>query len=153
HSYFSAKQQAEVAPSASRGGTSVGAAGSAPVWHELELANGSEVPWTTGAALVLRGNVPLGQNMLRYTSAGAKSLLPVNVAVDLQGKWEEQEKERQANALKWSGSTYSLIRKHGTVTLVSRRKEPSAVRVTVSLGGRAETANESGRVTVNDVRA
>ena len=45
------------------------------------------------------------------------------------------------------------IKKRGTITIVSRRREPSAVRVSVSRGGRAEAATENGRVTVNDVRA
>jgi hypothetical protein len=123
------------------------------VWHELELSNTGETPWTTGAALLLKGELPLGQDVLTYTSAGAKTLLPMTIAVDLRGKYEEKEVERRSNALNWSSSTYSLVRKEGTVTITSFRKETSAVRVTVSVGGRAEATSEGGRILVNDLRA
>jgi hypothetical protein len=124
---------------------------SSPVWHELELANASTVPWTTGAALLLKGDVPLGQNVLTYTSPGAKSLLPMTVAVDLRGTWTEQELDRKGNVLAWSGVQYSQVLKKGNVTLTSRRKEPSLVRVTVGLGGRVESASDNGAIVLNDV--
>jgi hypothetical protein len=61
------------------------------VWHQLELTNGSAVPWTTGAALLLRGNLPLGQDLLVYTPPNGKARLPVTVAVDIRGSADEQE--------------------------------------------------------------
>jgi len=127
--------------------------GSSPVWHELELANESKVPWTTGAALLLRGTVPLGQDLLGYTPVGGKALVPMTVAVDLRGTYEEVEVERQSNALQWSRSTYSLVRKKGILRLRSHRTEPSSVRGTVSVGGRAESASDGGRIVVNDLRS
>src|SRR5207253_10250961 len=45
------------------------------IWHQLELANNSNLPWTTGAALSMRQNLPLGQDLLTYTPAGGCSLL------------------------------------------------------------------------------
>ncbi|HEV8378046.1 MAG TPA: hypothetical protein VGP99_04290, partial [Tepidisphaeraceae bacterium] len=45
------------------------------IWHQLELANNSALPWTTGAALSMRQNLPLGQDLLTYTPVGGCSLL------------------------------------------------------------------------------
>ncbi len=123
------------------------------VWHEVELSNASAVPWTTGAALLLKNDVPLGQDILSYTPVGGKTLLPVTVAVDLQGKYEEKEVERKSNALNWSSRTFSLVRKQGILTLTSYRKEPSSARVTVSVGGKAEAADGDGKIVLNDMRA
>lgn len=123
------------------------------VWHELELANTGTQPWTTGAALLLKGDLPLGQDVLRYTSPGAKTLLPMTVAVDLRGRYEERELERRSNALSWSGDAYSLVLKQGTITVTSFRKEASPLRVTVSVGGKVEEASDAGRVLVNDLKA
>ncbi len=128
------------------------ASSSSPVWHELELGNGGPLPWTTGAALVLKDGVPLGQDLLPYTAPGGKSLLPMTIAVDLRGKYDEQEVRREPNVLKWSGSTYSRVSKKGTLTLRSSRKEASPVRVTLSIGGSVETATEAGVVRLNDLR-
>jgi hypothetical protein len=123
------------------------------VWHELELTNASDVPWTTGAALLLQGDLPLGQDVLPYTSTGTASRLPVTVAVDLAGKWEEKEVERQPNALSWSQWTYSLVVKQGTATVSNKRKEPSLVRVSLALGGKASQPSPDAKVTLNDLRS
>ena len=147
HTYQSAKSS-PVEPA--RRGNRISAS---PVWHELELSNTGATPWTTGAALLLKGTLPLGQDILTYTSPGAKSLLPMTIAVDLRGKYEEKEVDRQSNALSWSNETYSLVKKQGTVTITSYRKEASPVRVTVSVGGRAEDASDGGKIVVNDLQA
>ena len=86
------------------------------VWHQLELANQSQVPWTTGAAMILRGDLPVGQDLLTYTPTGGSSLLPMTVAVNVRGTLAEEEVERQPNALQWNRSSYTLIRKKGTIT-------------------------------------
>ena len=146
HSYRSSKHAIAEETRPNRTG------GSSPVWHELELGNGGSLPWTTGAALVLKDGVPLGQDLLPYTAPGSKSLLPMTIAVDLRGKYDEQEVRREASVLKWSGSTYSRVTKKGTLTLRSNRKETSPVRVTLSLGGSVDAATEGGAVRLNDLR-
>ncbi len=146
HHYQSAKMAS--VPAAERGRRPFSV-----VWHEVELSNASKVPWTTGAALLLKNDVPLGQDILGYTPVGGKTLLPVTVAVDLQGKYEEKEVERKSNALNWSSRTFSLVRKQGILTLTSYRKEPSAARVTVSVGGKAEAADGDAKIVLNDMRA
>ena len=51
------------------------------VWHQLELGNRGTAPWTTGAALVTKGLLPLGQDLLTYTPVGGSALLPITVAL------------------------------------------------------------------------
>ncbi|MCZ7644434.1 MAG: hypothetical protein M5U26_03990 [Planctomycetota bacterium] len=122
------------------------------VWHQLELANASAAPWTTGAALILQERLPLGQDLLTYTPAGGRVLLPVTVAVDMCGSFEEEELSRRANAISWNRNQYAEVRKRATVTVTNQRRELSRTRVTVSLGGRAENASDAGKVVVNDFR-
>ena len=122
------------------------------VWHQLELTNDSTVPWTTGAVMMLKGSLPLGQELLTYTSAGGRALVPVTVAVNVRGTYQEEEIGREANAIKWAGYSYARIRKSGTVSLTSAREETIKLRITVSCGGRAATASDDGRITINDHR-
>jgi hypothetical protein len=122
------------------------------VWHQLELANAGKVPWTTGAALMLRDALPLGQDLLTYTSGGGRALLPVTIAVDLRGAFDEQEIERKPNALHLDGYDYVLVKKRGSVTVSSYRKEKSDMRVSVSAGGKATAASDDGTIKLNDFR-
>lgn len=124
------------------------------VWHQLEMSNPANggVPWTTGAAFIMSGSLPLGQDLLTYTPAGRKALVPITVAVDLRGDVEEEEIERKANALKWNGDHYTLVKKRGQVTIRSSRKESSTVLVRVGVGGKADTVSDAGAIKVQDFR-
>lgn len=120
------------------------------VWHQLELTNNTQTPWTTGAALMLRDHIPLGQELLTYTSVGGKAELPVTVAVDMRGHFEEEELSRQPNAMRWANYDYARIRKKGTITITNFRRETSTTRIVISLGGRAENASAGGTIRLND---
>lgn len=123
------------------------------VWHQLELTNTTQVPWTTGAGLIMKGTLPLAQDMLTYTSPGGTTLLPVTVAVDLRGTQEEEETGRQPNALRWGDQDFARVEKKGKLTITSFRKEPSDIRIKVSFGGKAGTASDNGKITVDDYQA
>ncbi len=123
------------------------------VWHQLELSNTGAVPWTTGAALMLRDTLPIGQDLLTYTPPTSKSLLPVTVAVDLRGTHDDQELERKPSALHFDGQDFLQIRKKGTIIVTSYRKEKSDMRITVSTGGKVTAASDDGKIKINDFRA
>ncbi|MHC4860769.1 MAG: hypothetical protein ACYTDY_11845, partial [Planctomycetota bacterium] len=55
-----ARHDAEAAPSGSLTGSPL-ALSTNRVWHTIELSNSTEVPWTTGAAMLMRGHQPLAQ--------------------------------------------------------------------------------------------
>ncbi|MGC4119678.1 MAG: hypothetical protein QM765_34925 [Myxococcales bacterium] len=120
------------------------------VWHQLELTNASPQPWTTGAALVMQGELPVGQDLLPYTPSGARSLLPLTVAVDLQSAHAEEVVERKPNAVSVDGRYYTLVRKKGSITLKSFRSERSPIVVTFDTGGKVEA--EGAKVVHGDWR-
>jgi hypothetical protein len=119
------------------------------VWHQLELSNPSPQPWTTGAALVLQDQLPIGQDLLTYTPVGGRSLLPLTVAVDVQSSHNEEVVERRPNALTVDGHSYTLVRKKGTITLRNFRTEKSPMVVTLSTGGKVDAA-EGAKVMATD---
>ncbi len=125
------------------------------VWHQIELWNASSAPWTTGAALVMGAPggdaarvIPIAQDLLRYTPAGGKVLLPLTIAVDIRADLDEEEIGRTDNALHRNGTSYALVRGRSTITLASSRREPSSVRVTLALGGKALEASDEGRIVI-----
>lgn len=123
------------------------------IWHQLELSNNSKTPWTTGAALMLRESLPIGQDLLTYTPPGSKAMLPVTIAVDLRGTFDELEIERKANALHFDGDDFFAVKKKGTASITSFRKEKSDMRITVSTGGKVLAASDDAKIKLNDFRA
>lgn len=115
-------------------------------WHQLELQNGGTMPWTTGPALLLRGNLPLGQDMLTYTPVSGKALLPVTIAVDVRSTYDEQETDRVPQAMVWGNRSYSLIKKAGTLKVTNYRKEPAAFRATLTVVGKTDSASDGGAI-------
>jgi hypothetical protein len=100
------------------------------------MRNAGQVPWTTGAALVIQGNLPLGQELLTYTPIGGAALLPITVAVDVRGEYDERQLSIDPDAIQWNGGTFARITKRGTVTLTNHKKEPVELRVRVATGGK-----------------
>ena len=73
------------------------------VWHQIELTNNTKLPWTTGAAMIMQGHQPLGQELLTYTSPKSLVRVPVTVSVDTRGTFGETEISRQLKDLQWDG--------------------------------------------------
>ncbi len=120
------------------------------VWHQLDLANRSEVPWTTGAAMIMRGHVPIGQDLLTYTPPGGRTLLPMTVAVNVRASLTERETDRQANALTWDHNQYALITKEGTVTVTNYTEETITLRINTSVPGKVTEASDDGAIVIDD---
>jgi hypothetical protein len=138
----------ETAPSSSEVDSSPLTLSSNQVWHQVELVNSTAVPWTTGAALLMKDQQPLAQELLTYTSPGSTCRIPVTVAVDTRASYEEQETGRELRALSWDGSHYARIEKEISLELRNNKKTPIRTEITVRLGGRATQASEDGNITV-----
>lgn len=123
------------------------------VWHQIEVVNTSNLPWTTGAVLLMQGNQPLAQELLTYTSPKNECRIPVTVAVELKGSFEEKEVRRDLNALIWDGHQYAKIGKEATVHLCNNKKSSVDVEVTLRLGGRVEQASDEGKIGLRAFRA
>jgi hypothetical protein len=78
--------------------------------------------------------------------------VPITVAVDVRGTYEEEEIEREPDALRWNGYQWALVRKKGTVTVTNYRSEPTDMLVTVGTGGKAESASDDARIKINATR-
>jgi hypothetical protein len=122
------------------------------VWHQLELTNTADVPWTTGPAMLLRSFLPLGQELLTYTPRGGRTLLPITVAVDVRGTHEEEEIDRKPKALRWGSYEWAHVRKKGTVTVTNYRDEPADMLISVNTGGKVESASDDGTIKINATR-
>ncbi|MCP5070185.1 MAG: hypothetical protein GY946_26760 [bacterium] len=123
------------------------------VWHQFQMTNEGDVPWTTGAALTMRGNLPLGQDMLTYTPVGAEALLPLTVAVDVCAEYDEEEIKRDPNAETWQGHRYARITKRATIHLCNYRGKSTRMRLKLGLGGKVLEASDGGVLKINDFRA
>ena len=122
------------------------------VWHQLELTNTSSWPWTTGAAITMKGLLPVGQDMLTYTPRGGTTLLPLTLAVDMRANVQEEELSREPDQVVWQGNRYMRLVKRCTVQVSSFRDAVSATRVRVSLGGRVLEVSDGGTKRINDFR-
>jgi hypothetical protein len=123
------------------------------VWHLAELTNNTGVPWTTGAALALDGYLPLAQELLTYTSVGAKCQIPLTVAVDVRGTYSEEDTGREPKALRFNGTDYARISKKGTLRVTSYKTEPIDLIVTCQFGGNAASASDNGTITMTDFQS
>ena len=120
------------------------------IWHQIEAKNETSAPWTTGAALIMDGYLPVAQELLTYTSIGSKNLLPLTVAVDIRGTYEEKELERELRAIRFDGHDYVRITKRGALKVTNYKKEAADLTITCQFGGNAVKASDGGEITVGD---
>ncbi|MFX0094123.1 MAG: hypothetical protein ACFFBD_20465 [Candidatus Hodarchaeota archaeon] len=122
------------------------------VWHQIELDNQTDVPWTTGPALIMDEFLPLAQELLTYTSRGGKCQVPLSVAIDIRGTYSEEEIKREVNAIRFDGYDYIRITKRGALKVINYKEEPIELWITCDLGGNAEQATHDGIVTISDFK-
>lgn len=121
------------------------------VWHQLELTDDTDVPFTTGAAMVMAGGVPLGQDLLGYTPPGGKTMIPITTALNMRAVQSEREVARTPEARTVDGSHYSLVQKKGTIAVTSQHRERSTVRVSFATAGKVERVSHGGTVLVDEL--
>src|SRR5690606_25827555 len=100
------------------------------VWHQVVLTNKTDQPWTTGAAMLLEDGVPLGQELLTYTSRGAETRVPITVAVDVRGNYSEEETGREQDALTWGRNRYTRVTKQATLELHNHKTTAIEAEIT-----------------------
>jgi hypothetical protein len=122
------------------------------VWRQVELINNTDIPWTTGAAMLVDGKQPLAQELLTYTSPGGICRVPVTVSVDLRGKAEDTEVNRVLNAFHWRGSDYARIEGKIELELANNKAESVPVEVRLRFGGKATQTTEEGKITLESFR-
>ncbi|MEK7485444.1 MAG: hypothetical protein AABZ60_14050, partial [Planctomycetota bacterium] len=119
------------------------------VWHQIEITNNTSLPWTTGAAMLMQKNQPLGQELLAYTSPKDEVRVPVTVSVETRGSFTEKEVGRKLDALKWNGYNYAEIQREIALDLCNNKSVPIEAFITVQLGGKFDRISHEGKGTLN----
>jgi hypothetical protein len=124
------------------------------VWHQIALVNNTNVPWTTGAAMILQGNQPLAQELLTYTPPKDQVRVPLTVAVDLRGTlMADRETARQLQAVTWGGYNYARIAKEMHLELCNNKSIEIDTEITVRVGGKVEDASDKGEIALGPFHA
>ena len=123
------------------------------VWHQILLTNNTNVPWTTGAAMIMQGNQPLAQELLTYTPPKDEVRVPVTVSVDTRGSLTEKEIGRELKSLQWDGRNYARINKEMKLDLCNNKPVAIEAEITLRLGGKVDTASDDGQVTLGAFNA
>lgn len=118
------------------------------IWHTLRIENEGTQPWTTGPALIVQDGLPLGQDMLKYTSVGGQTLVRITKATDVAAQKKEFEVERTPNAKEIYGYRCDLIKVRGELSLQNKRTQPVHVVVTKSVTGEVKGTTPEAKVSV-----
>lgn len=118
------------------------------VWHQIEPTNNTQVPWTTGAAMIMQGGQPLAQELLTYTSPRDAARVPVTVSVETRGSYEEKEVGRDLRALTWDNYNYARIDKEATLDLCNNKSIEIEVEITFRVGGKVTEVSHDGSITL-----
>ena len=105
------------------------------VWHSVRLTNTGSVPWTTAPALTMQGGQILGQDLINYTSIGAKTTVRITKAVDVKAEQVEHEVQRTRNAANFYGYSYDLVEVRGKLTAANYKAKPITLTVSKELSG------------------
>jgi hypothetical protein len=123
------------------------------VWHQVVITNNTNLPWTTGAAMITEGQQPLAQELLTYTPPKDECRVPVTVSIDTRGSFNERENGRELKALHWSGYDYARIDKEAVVHLCNNKKLDIEAEITLRVGGKVTKAESEGAVVLTAFRA
>ncbi|MCE9527162.1 MAG: DUF4139 domain-containing protein [Planctomycetales bacterium] len=122
------------------------------VWHQVVITNNTNLPWTTGAAMITEGQQPLAQELLTYTPPKDECRIPVTVSIDTRGAFNEKEVGRELKALHWSGYDYARIEKEANVHLCNNKKVDIEAEITLRVGGKVTKADAEGVVVLSAFR-
>lgn len=120
------------------------------VMHEIRLENTTNVPWTTGPAMVFKGRLPLGQQILTYTSVRNKADLPITLAADLNTKKEEVEVSSERD-VKIGSDHYTRYTLHGKLVVTNFKDKAVKLYVTRQAFGTITKASDDGKITLSNV--
>ena len=123
------------------------------IWRQVELINDTDIPWTTGAAMMVDGFQPLAQELLTYTSPGGICRVPVTVSVDLKGRVDDTETKRELNALTWRRNNYAKVHGKTEIELANNKNEAVPVEINLRFGGKSTQASDEGMSTLESFRA
>ncbi len=115
--------------------------------HFLVLANSTDTAWTTGPCLIVSGERPLSEDLLKYVPRGGSGEMPVTTAVNVSYNQSETEAERKLKAHEPSREFFlDLVMLEGMLVLVNYEKNPVTVAVSAAIPGRPLSASDDGQL-------
>jgi hypothetical protein len=112
-----------------------------PVWHSLEFDNKLGLPLTTAPAVTVQGGEILGQDLLKYTSQGAKATVKITKALDVEADSYDEEVSRENEKLRYSNRiAYDLVHLSTTMSFVNHKTKSVHLRITFPYTGEVEDA-------------
>lgn len=116
------------------------------IWHQIELTNTTKVPWTTGSAMIMKGQQPLAQELLTYTSPKDLCRVPVTISVETSSTFSEKELGRNLRALTLERNVYAKIDSEVSLSLCNHKSAAVDIEVIFKLGGRVSEASDKGQI-------
>lgn len=111
------------------------------VWHSIKFTNSSKQPLTTAPATIFKNGEIMGQDMMRYTSAGADATVKMTKALDVRAEDAEEEISRVRNDTQIRGSYYDIVTLKGTLRVQNRKSEAIKLRISKELTGEVLSAD------------
>jgi hypothetical protein len=110
------------------------------VWHCIRLENIMDLPWTTAPAEIVKSDLILGQDTLRYTPVKGKNDVRITQAVNVKAEQVENETARQRDALQIYGNHYDLITIEGNLSVTNYQDKTVKLEITKILSGEVKTS-------------
>jgi len=117
------------------------------IWHSIRLTNTGSLPWTTAPAMTMQHGQMLGQDIIYYTSPGAKTIVKITQAIDVKAEQAEFETERKRNAANYYGYNYDLVNVQGKLKAVNYKDKDIKLTITKDLSGEVISNSPAGSVT------
>lgn len=116
-----------------------------PMQHLLVLKNDTDSAWTTGPALAVNDDQPLGEDLLKYTPRGGRAEFPVTTSVNVAHEKTESETDRQLKAHEPSPDKYlDLVTLTGQLKLRNFETRDVDLIVTDQAPGKPISASDGG---------
>jgi hypothetical protein len=116
------------------------------VWHCLKMENSMKLPWTTAPAEILSSGMLIGQDMLNFTPAAARSTLKITVAVNVKAQQRELEMDRKHDVAHWNGSSWDLVQIEGKLSVTNFQAKPISLEITKTISGEVKTQNPDFKI-------
>jgi hypothetical protein len=116
------------------------------VWHCIRLENIMDLPWTTAPAEIVKSDLVLGQDTLRYTPLKGKNDIRITQAVNVKAEQLENETARQRDALQMYGNHYDLITIEGNLSVTNYQEKTVKLEITKILSGEVKTSEPTAEI-------
>ena len=116
------------------------------VWHSLRLENVSKLPWTTAPAQILKEDLILGQDTLKYTPVQGETTVRITRAVSVKAEQVEFEIDRKRDALRMYGDHFDLITVQGKLSVTNFLPKPITLEITKTLSGETKSSQPEAKI-------